>query len=594
MKKVKKLALTVAAGIMAFSMTGCGSGSGTASEDHTYTVWFYSAQDASYYTDYADNPTIQYLLSKTWGENDDRIALEFQVPPAGSQQNNYDTMIATGDFPVLLQNSVADAAPRMLESEMILDITDLVEEYMPTYYGLLQENQALRSKAVYEIDGEDRILGIYGLNEDYKYYFAGTMYRRDWLVKYGKNPQTGEAFTGGYTNSDDMDSWEDDVVFPSGGADPVYISDWEWMFEIFSEALADQGITDSYCTSIYYPGLMWTGGLCSCFGEAIPIWYKGSDDVVRFGGDTPSMRAYLQCLNNWYEKGWLDPDFNERTADIFYAIDDTNKRLGRVPMWLGTQAELGGRLDMHDGGLTEGIYVTGCSWPINDVYGDDSCKYVEPRALQSSTSLAGGGFYVMEGAQEKDLGPLLAMLDYLYTEEGAVLHTLGATPAQLEEAGLDTSFYQNNGIENGTYTVEEDGDYRYKKVDAIVNDSGALLMATSGEKLPGYTLVSSVDQGYAETYENSLKAWIKYPNQGQIWGSDAMGLMSTEDMNELGNLLTKVLGYMEQHTYEFIKGTLDIDSEEDWGNWCTMMKKYNYQRGTEIFQPYIDQNPFVE
>ena len=116
----------------------------------------------------------------------------------------------------------------------------------------------------------------------------------------------------------------------------------------------------------------------------------------------------------------------------------------------------------------------------------------------------------MEGAQEKDLGPLLAMLDYLYTEEGAVLHTLGATPAQLEEAGLDTSFYQDNGIENGTYTVEENGAYRYKKVDAIVNDSGALLMATSGEKLPGYTLISSVDQGYAETYENSLKAWIKY------------------------------------------------------------------------------------
>ena len=71
------------------------------------------------------------------------------------------------------------------------------------------------------------------------------------------------------------------VVFPSGGTDPVYISDWEWMFEIFTEAMADQGITDSYCTSIYYPGYMWSGGLCSCFGEPIPIWYKGSDDVVR-------------------------------------------------------------------------------------------------------------------------------------------------------------------------------------------------------------------------------------------------------------------------------------------------------------------------
>ena len=592
MKRRKKLAITAAAAILALTMTGCGTDSQTASQDHTYTVWFYSAQDASYYTDYGENPTIRYLLSKTWGENNDKIALEFQVPPAGSQQNNYDTMIATGDFPVLLQNSVADAAPRMLESQMILDITELVEEYMPAYYGLLQESEALRSKAVFDINGEDRILSINGLNEDYNYYFAGTMYRRDWLVKYGKNPQTGAAFTGGYTDPEDLDSWTDDVVFPSGGTEPVYISDWEWMFEIFSQALADQGITDSYCTSIYYPGYMWTGGLCSCFGEGLPIWYKDDNDIVKFGGDTASMRAYLQCLNNWYEKGWLDPDFNERTADIFYATDDTNKRLGKVPMWLGTQAELGGRLDMHDGGLTEGIFVAGCPWPINDVYGDDSCKNVEPRALQSSVSLAGGGFYVMEGAQEKDLGPLLSMLDYLYTEEGAVLHTLGATPEQLQEAGLDASFYQEHGIENGTYTV--DGDGRYKKVDTIVNDSGSLMMATSGEKLPGYTLVSSIDQGYAETYENSLKAWIKYPNKGQIWGSKAMSLMSTEEMNELGNLLTKILGYMEQHTYEFIKGTLDIDSDEDWGNWCTMMKKYNYQKGIDLFQPYIDQNPYVE
>lgn len=44
-----------------------------------------------------------------------------------------------------MQNSVADAPPRMLESEMILDITELVEQYMPNYYNLLQTNEALRA-----------------------------------------------------------------------------------------------------------------------------------------------------------------------------------------------------------------------------------------------------------------------------------------------------------------------------------------------------------------------------------------------------------------------------------------------------------------
>nr|WP_296442068.1 hypothetical protein [uncultured Acetatifactor sp.] len=590
MKGLKRLAVSAVAGMAALAMTGCG-GSGSASEDHTYSVWLYNGQDASYYTDYAENPTIQYLMSKTWGENEDTIKLEFQVPPAGRQQENYETMVATGDFPTLMQGSVADAPPRMLESEMIVDITDLVKEYMPNYYNRIQTNETLKRKAVFNIDGEEKILSINVANEDYGYYFSGNMYRRDWIVKYGKNPQTGAAFTGGYTDEADVDSWVDDVVFPSGGTEPVYISDWEWMFEIFTEAMADLNITDSYCTSIYYPGYMWSGGLCSCFGEPIPIWYKGSDDVVRFGGDSESMRAYLQCLNNWYEKGWLDQDFNERTADIFYATDDTNKRLGKVGMWIGTQAELGGRLDMHDGGLTEGIYVAGCAWPINDVYGDDSCKNVEPWATQAGTSLVGTGFLVMEGAQEKDLGPLLSMLDYLYSDEGAVVRTLGATPAQMEEAGLDTSFYTNNGIENGTYTMGEDG--RYKKVDAITNDSGGLLIATTAQLLPGYQLVSSVDEGYAENYENSMKSWIRYPNKGQVWGSDAFALMSSEDMRTIGDLQTKVLNYMEQHTYEFIKGITDIDSDEDWSNWCTMLQKYNYQKGIDILQPYIDMNPFI-
>ncbi len=590
MKGLKRLAVSAVAGMAALAMTGCG-GSGSASEDHTYSVWLYNGQDASYYTDYAENPTIQYLMSKTWGENEDTIKLEFQVPPAGRQQENYETMVATGDFPTLMQGSVADAPPRMLESEMIVDITDLVKEYMPNYYNRIQTNETLKSKAVFNIDGEEKILSINVANEDYGYYFSGNMYRRDWIVKYGKNPQTGAAFTGGYTDEADVDSWVDDVVFPSGGTEPVYISDWEWMFEIFTEAMADLNITDSYCTSIYYPGYMWSGGLCSCFGEPIPIWYKGSDDVVRFGGDSESMRAYLQCLNNWYEKGWLDQDFNERTADIFYATDDTNKRLGKVGMWIGTQAELGGRLDMHDGGLTEGIYVAGCAWPINDVYGDDSCKNVEPWATQAGTSLVGTGFLVMEGAQEKDLGPLLSMLDYLYSDEGAVVRTLGATPAQMEEAGLDTSFYTNNGIENGTYTMGEDG--RYKKVDAITNDSGGLLIATTAQLLPGYQLVSSVDEGYAENYENSMKSWIRYPNKGQVWGSDAFALISSEDMRTIGDLQTKVLNYMEQHTYEFIKGITDIDSDEDWSNWCTMLQKYNYQKGIDILQPYIDMNPFI-
>ena len=588
-KGITKWVAGLAMGALAL-LTGCGS-SGGAKEENTYKVWLYSAQDASYYTDYADNPALKYLLNKTWGPEDKKISLEFLVPPAGSQQNNYETMITSGEYPELLMNVLCDSAPVAYESGMILDLTELVEQYMPNYYSLIQSNEALKTKAVFNVDGQDRILAICGVNDDYPYYFSGMTYRRDWIVKYGKNPQTGEAFTGGYTDANDVDSWVDDVVFPSGGTDPVYISDWEWMFEIFMQAQADLGITDSYCTSMYYPGYTWSGGLCSCFGTGVPIWYVDGDGKVQFGGDSDGMRAYLQCLNTWYEKGWLDPDFNERTSDIFYAIDDTSIRTGKVGMWMGIQGELGGRLDMHDGGYTEGIYAAGCAWPINDVYGSKECQGKEPTCLTSGTSLVGTGFYVMEGADKKDLPTLLSFLDYLYSEEGSKIYCIGLNSEQLAEDGTDRSFYDAQGLADGAYTVAEDG--RYRLNDTLIKDAGKLLDAVTVNKLPGLGLVKNVDKGYAETYEKSLASWIQYKSVGGLWGSDAMINMTTEDAKVMNDSLTKVLGYMEQHAYEFIKGTTDIDSDEDWNVWCTMLQKYNYQKAIDVAQPYVDKYPII-
>lgn len=585
----RKLTAAALGGALALSLAGCGGSSDSVSQENTYSVWLYSAQDASHYTDYAENPTLKYLLNQTWGEEEKHIDLEFLVPPAGSQLNNYETMITSGDFPTLMMNAVADTPPKMYESGMILDLTELVEQYMPNYYANIQSNETLKSKTVFDVDGQERILAIYIVNDDYPYYFSGMTYRRDWIVKYGVNPQTGEPFTGGYTDESNVDSWVDDVVFPSGGIDPVYISDWEWMFEIFTKAQEDLGIEDSYCMSIYYPGYTWSGGLCSSFGEGLPVFYKAVDGSAQFGGDKEGMRAYLECLNNWYEKGWLDQDFNERTSDIFYAIDDTAIRTGKVGMWMGIQGGLGGRLDLNDGGLTEGIFAAGCAWPINDVYGPEECKNVEPRCLNSGTSLTGSGFYVMEGADKKDLPTLLSFLDYLYTEEGGLLHTLGLNGEQLAEEGTDRAFYEQQGLSSGAYTIGEDG--RYVKDPVLINDAGSLITAVSLEKLPGLCLVENVDNGYEETYEHSMQSWIQYKNEGMINGSNANINMTTEDGKVMDDTQIKLLNYMELHAYEFIKGITDIHSDEDWGTWCTMLQKFNYQKALDVIQPYLDAYP---
>lgn len=583
MKSWKKALLTAACGAMAAAtLTACG-GSGSDS-DATFTMWLYNGVDSSYYTDYSENPVIQYTTQNmTWGDNDAKVGFEFWIPASGSESDNWQTMIGSGDYADVLSGVIGDAPKTMLDNGIVMDLTDYVKQYMPNYLAYLDSHPDVKANAVDLIDGEEHYIGIRAGNESRPYYAFGYEYRRDWIVKYGTNPVTGEAFTGGYTDPDDVDSWEDDVVFPSGGTDPVYISDWEWMFDIFEKAYADLGIDDTYCTSMYYPGFTWSGGLCSSFGGGVPVWYEDENGKVQFGGDSDQMRAYLECLNTWYSKGWLDPDFYQRTSDIFYAIDDTNVRQGKVGMWFGAQGELGGRLDTGDD-LTKGICAYGCAYPINDVYGDESCQNVDPNCVMT-TSCTGNIFYVSTAAEGKDIGALLSYFDYFYSEEGSLMTTFGLNADQIAESGTD--FYAQYGLEDGTYTMGEDG--RYKRSSVITNDSGNLRVACCSDKMPGITLVESVDEGYNPTYEHSLATWIQYENTGFFQGSAVTNNMPGDVIKTCDDIRTKVLDYMTLNAPEFIRGKTDPFDDADWEVWCKTLGKYNYQKASEIYQPYCDQ-----
>jgi ABC-type glycerol-3-phosphate transport system substrate-binding protein len=540
--------------------------------------------------DYSENPSIQYTLTKTWGEEDKSLAFEFWTPAAGTAADNYTTMIASGDLPDIIDAVISEPPQVMYESGYAMDITEYVERNMPNYVALVHSDDSIYKNCVTIVDGEEHYYALRNIFDQPEDIFEGYMYRRDWIVKYGTNPQTGAAFTGGYTDENDPDSWTDDVVFPSGGSDPVYISDWEWMFGIFETAMADLGIDDSYCMSLYYPGFTWSGGLISSFGGGTNVWYEADDGTVQFGGDTDQMRAYLECMNTWYENGWLDQSFNQRTSDAFYAIDDTSVRQGKVGMWNGLQSELGGRIDAHDGGYTEGIFVAGAAYPINDIYGTDACKNVEPNCVMGG-GLVSGGIIITTAAEGKDLDTLCSYLDYFYSTEGALIKALGLNADQvseLESATGDT-FYSDYGLADGAYTVNGD---TYVKSDTLVNDSGNLLIACSFDKVCGLAMIKDIDNGYADTFEASIKSWSQYPNTALFNGTITTDSMTAEDSTACGNVQSKVLEYMTNNAYDFISGKKDIANDSDWDTWCKSLQKYNYQKVSDIYQTYVDEYPF--
>ena len=202
----------------------------------------------SIYPEYEDSPAVKYWQNMTWttadGTMTGTVDVDFMTPPAGAEQDNFNTLLATGEYPEVMAMAYASENTQSLyEQGIAIDLTEYVEKYMPNYMAWMEENPSYAA----QMRNDGKILMLYTVCDGPKDAWAGFMYRRDWIVKYGKDAD-GNSFEGGYVD-EEKETWEDNVVFPSGNTDPLYISDWEWMFEIFEKALEEEGIEDGYASA---------------------------------------------------------------------------------------------------------------------------------------------------------------------------------------------------------------------------------------------------------------------------------------------------------------------------------------------------------
>ena len=61
------------------------------SEHVTVTMWLFP-DDYTYYSSYSDNPVVQYLNEKF------NMTMDFQMPPMGSEQDQFNLVIGTGEY----------------------------------------------------------------------------------------------------------------------------------------------------------------------------------------------------------------------------------------------------------------------------------------------------------------------------------------------------------------------------------------------------------------------------------------------------------------------------------------------------------------
>ncbi|MBQ9188706.1 MAG: hypothetical protein IJ138_05220, partial [Clostridia bacterium] len=520
------------------------------------TWWIVRGEDSSYYPSYDENPAARYFETMTF--NGRKIDLHFLVPLSGAELDNFNTLLATEDYAMIMdmQHSTTSAA-ELYEDGIIYDLTPYIDEYMPNYKRVLEEH-AEESQFLYSnVNGEQKILTVCLVTNEYVGNFMGWLYRRDWVAKYGTNPSTGAAFT----YSKDENGWHDDVVFPSwyneelksfylsvdpdwDGSDPVYLSDWEWMFDIFTKAQNDLGVTDGYCISILYKGYHEDGALFSAFGGCTPLWYLTPEQNAGFGGDSASMQAYLECMHTWYEKGWLDRQFAERTTDQAFSINTAASHAGKVGMFIGRRAETGDLLDVPEMPLTEGIMTYGAYQPINDLYGGDDVKMKVPYSMYQYERVRGSNVITKKVAEE-DLPTVLRFLDYLYTTEGGLKIVLGLTKEEVAE--IQDPTYAKFGLEYSYYAdgVDEKGIPVYVRNEKTREDND-LAIALAGKRMMAglydWGFVPALNSSYTIYGQQAMAAWDHYKNYGFI-SKNTSAQFTVEESSDFNKIWANVDTY---------------------------------------------------
>lgn len=461
--------------------------------------------------DYNENAFFQELEKRT------NVHIEFQTVPMGSA-DAFNLMIASGELPDLIYGPGAyqDGMDAAIDDGYYLDMTPYLETHLPNYNKLRTQNEEMKRNSTTD---SGRIAAVYQIYQTEQSPWMGLMIRKDWL-----NELNLEV--------------------------PTTVSEWETVLTAFKE---EKGA--------YAP--MSLGGDLGLYGQGFGISggtvfsspWQNVDGKVVFSNTSDNMKAFLTVLADWYKKGLIDPDFMTKQSAFF--ADTAMVTTGQTGIFNSIYT----LPDMFKGASEDKDFeVVAIKNPIPDSGEEGRVGYVIP-------VIGGAGMAVSADSKNKELA--MKWLDYMYSEEGALL--------------------ANYGVENDTFTFNEQGKPVFTEKITKNPDGMAMAQAMAFYTLPPSFLACYYDwtRELAGVSESSIHMMDVWKEQKTDYNYPAQATMTNEENREFASLYTSnIQTYAAEKITQFITGVNDINTE--WDNYVSTIKDLGIDRCIEIKQAALD------
>lgn len=527
MKKSTKIAgsLLMAVTMMAATICGCSNNSNDnasnanpdsgSEEAKQITVTAFTQGPGEIISNFGENEFFQHLAERTG------VTIEFQHAVTGNEQQELDLMFSSGEYADIIMSYGSeykggdDAA---VEDGVYRDLTDYVEEYMPNYWALINSNDEVKRMAY--TDG-GRIVNIVSVEYDASEgeiqaqpAFAGIAIRKDWLDELNLEvPVTYDDWTNVLRAFRDEKGCAQPLYFPPSGY---------WMLTQFAAGYGSKNMM------------------------------QVDDGVISYGPMLDGWKKYVTLLHQWYEEGLIGSEY--LTNDAFgmdVAAMGTNQS-GATFMVYTVK-------DIIEGMNGEGANLVACQLPVENA-GEVA------QAGANDGQLVALKYYISTHLSDEKLPQVLAMFDYLYTEEGAL--------------------FQGYGVEGDTYTLDENGKPVF--TDKILNNPDGL---TTSQAIDVYLCPRNLQimKDWSSEYVSATEAQIEMCNVWDMDGTDmhipALSLNS-EESSAYSNAMVDVETYMQEMTNKFIMGTADIETE--WETYVQTMKDMKVENAIAAYQSAYD------
>lgn len=230
-------------------------------EPTSLTFWYSGFPNFDFDVVFGQNPAIALAEEMTG------VHVELTIVTMDSYSEKFNLMIATGEYPDMISTGdYVGGYAQAVNDEVIIDITDLVENQALNYMALISQTEVTK-KSAYSDDS--KIYGFANITKEAALPGSGPIIRQDWLDKLGLNS-------------------------------PETYADYEEMLALFQSEL---GATEPFVMNATGVDSIMLAGFDTYDGFYV------KNGVITAGYNADEMLAYVTMIHEWYEKGYIGQSF---------------------------------------------------------------------------------------------------------------------------------------------------------------------------------------------------------------------------------------------------------------------------------------------